>query len=448
MYSGMKIDSHPTYVHSREEDRPRGPSPRVLIVAEHASAKFGGEAILPLQYFRFLRRRGVEAWLIAHARTKDELEELFPDEQSRIRYIPDTLLHRILDKLGKPLPARIEYFSTGLMLRILSQWMALGVARDLVREQNIDVVHQPIPVSPKEPSMLRALGAPLVIGPMNGGMSYPPAFRVQQRIAERAFLAIGRRLAPLAHSMIPGKMRAQTLLISNQRTRDALPRGVQGDVIEVVDNGVDLSLWRPRETAGEAPGPPRFAFVGRLISLKAVDLLIEAFGHLVRRQDARLELIGDGPVRPQLESRVAALGLGERITFHGTLTQVAIAERLRSFDIFVLPSLHECGGAVILEAMAVGLPIIATRWGGPIDYVTPECGILIDPTGREGMISGLTEAMERLASSPALARKLGAAGRERAVRHFDWERKIDTILEIYRRTMDRAQVSNAQRCCY
>jgi hypothetical protein len=68
-------------------------APRVLIVAEHASAKFGGEAVLPLHYFRVLRARGVETFLVVHERTREELETLFPNDRARIHYVRDTRLH-------------------------------------------------------------------------------------------------------------------------------------------------------------------------------------------------------------------------------------------------------------------------------------------------------------------------------------------------------------------
>src|ERR1700728_1180840 len=98
--------------------------PRVLIVAEHASAKFGGEAILPLHYFRVFRGRGMDVRLIAHARTRDELSSLFAADLDRIWFIPDTRWHRLLHRLGKPLPASIRYFSTGWLSRLMTQLLA------------------------------------------------------------------------------------------------------------------------------------------------------------------------------------------------------------------------------------------------------------------------------------------------------------------------------------
>ena len=98
----------------------------------------------------------------------------------------------------------------------------------------------------------------------------------------------------------------------------------------------------------------------------------------------------------------------------------------------LLPSLWECGGAVVLEAMAIGRPVIATRWGGVADYLNDECGILVDPTSRESMIDGFAEAMLALSESPRRRRQMGEAGRRRVVEQFDWELKIDRILELYR----------------
>ena len=97
----------------------------------------------------------------------------------------------------------------------------------------------------------------------------------------------------------------------------------------------------------------------------------------------------------------------------------------------MLPSIYECGGAVVLEAMASGKPVIATRWGGPADYLDESCGILIDPDGPEALIAGFAKAMETLMASPQLCASLGAAGRQRVVRDFDWEKKVDRILQIY-----------------
>jgi glycosyltransferase involved in cell wall biosynthesis len=125
------------------------------------------------------------------------------------------------------------------------------------------------------------------------------------------------------------------------------------------------------------------------------------------------------------------MGLKTVVKFSGFLSQPECAERLRQADIFVLPSLFECGGAVVLEAMAVGLPVIATAWGGPLDYLDSSCGILVEPSSREGLVEGFSNAIVKLAKSPSLRTQMGQCGHDRARQNFGWERKIDKVLEFY-----------------
>jgi glycosyltransferase involved in cell wall biosynthesis len=113
------------------------------------------------------------------------------------------------------------------------------------------------------------------------------------------------------------------------------------------------------------------------------------------------------------------------------MAQADCAHRLRSADALVLPSLLECGGAVVLEAMAVGLPVIASAWGGPMDYLDAECGVLVPVESRAGFVAGLAEAMARLAADAGLRERMGRAGRRRVVEEFDWEVKVDRMLQLY-----------------
>jgi len=284
---------------------------------------------------------------------------------------------------------------------------------------------------------MRDVGAPVMIGPMNGGMTYPPAFRNFQNRAVAALMKAGRCVADLMNRVMPGKLRAETLLVANPRTLGALPRGTRGRVITLSENGVDLSLWKSRPTSRPAPpaaSPTRFVFAGRLIDWKVVDILVEAFAHVLKQVPATLDIIGDGARRASLEEMAHNLAISPQVTFHGWVPQTQCARILSDSDVFVLPSLYECGGAVVLEAMASGLPVIATKWGGPVDYLDPSCGILVEPTSRADFVKGLAAAMLELATNPDRRTRMGEAGRRKAAAEFDWQRKVDTILEIYRQT--------------
>ena len=412
--------------------------PRVLIVAENASARFGGEAALPLHYYRELRARGTPAWLLTHGRTRQELSEVFPGDPN-IHYVEDTAWHRAMWRIGRRLPAQISYLTTEFLSRIYTQIVQRRIARKLIRQHAIDVVHQPIPVSPREPSLLYGLGRPVVMGPMNGGMNYPPAFAANQGRIERILLGLGRASASALNFVIPGKRLAALLLVANERTRNALPGGTCRSVRELVENGVDLSLWQPPAPTGrDSDGVTTFVFMGRLIRLKCVDLLLRAFADARRKAPMRLWVLGDGEERDQLQRLAADLGIEASdpnqaggAHFAGWLSQAACKEWLSRADCLVLPSVRECGGAVVLEAMSLGKPVIATAWGGPLDYLDANCGVLVAPDSRDGFAQGIEAAMLRMATSPEERRRMGERALAKVRAEYAWSSKADRMVDLY-----------------
>jgi glycosyltransferase involved in cell wall biosynthesis len=427
--------------------------PRVLIVADHASAKFGGEAALALHYFRVLRARGAAVWLISHARTRDELTGLFGGD-ARIRFVEDTWLHRFMWRLGRRLPARLSYLTTGYIVRLSSQFEQRRLVRRLIAEERIEVIHQPMPVSPREPSVLFGFGVPVLIGPMNGGMEWPPSFSPPRGAFGRALFSLARASAGVLNGLLPGKRRAALLLVANERTRQALPAGINRPVVEMVENGVDFGVWREENVGGGADivasdDATTFVFMGRLVDWKAVDLLLQAFEQARRRALIRLLIVGDGDERRGLENLARQLRVfaapGHQptpitagcVAFLGWLPQTECARLMRQADGLVLPSLLECGGAVVLEAMAMAKPVIATAWGGPMDYLDDSCGILVPPAHRDALINGLADAMVRLAGSPAERVQMGENGYRKVRRLYDWEVKVDRMIGYYCAAMRR-----------
>lgn len=152
-------------------------------------------------------------------------------------------------------------------------------------------------------------------------------------------------------------------------------------------------------------------------------------------------------MRKQLERQARLVGIADRVTFLGWKSQQECAQHLRESDALVLPSIFECGGAVVLEAMACGLPVIATDWGGPADYLDDTCGVLIKPDSEIGLQQGFATAMGRLASDPQLRESLGNAGRERVEQLFDWGVKIDQMISVYRELVPH-DVSPATATCH
>ena len=412
---------------------------KVLIVAPNASSRFGGEAFLPLKYFELLRRRGHPALLIAHERNRANLEEVLAPWLADVHFIEDTVWHRTLWRMGRVFPRPLGEPVFGTALNFVNEFFQARLIRRLVREGAVDLLHQPIPVSPKAPSRLYGFGVPVVIGPMNGGMAYPPGYEDLQSAAERRFVAVARRIAVLVNRLVPGKRRAAALLVANPRTAAALPVHDHPRVIELVENGVDLSVWRnpaeavPARTDDDAL---RLVFMGRLVDWKAVEITLEAL-HRAREAGVpvSLDILGDGDRRDALEAETRRLGLEGVVRFLGFRSQAECAVILQASDALILNSVNECGGAVVLEAMGLGLPVIASDWGGPADYLDASCGILVSPVPRSDFAARLAEAILTLARDPDLRQRMGQAGRRKVETEFDWERKMDRMLGIYREVL-------------
>lgn len=408
--------------------------PRILIVAQNASSRFGGEAFLPLKYAQILAGRGYPVTLIAHARNRADLEAALPAD-TRVLYVPDTFWHRNLWRLGKPFPKPVRDALFGTAINLINEAHQARLIRGLVQAGEVDVIHQPIPVSPLAPSGIHGFGVPVVIGPMNGGMRYPPGYEDMESGLSRHVVGLARAGGRLLNRLIPGKRRAAALVVANPRTRAALPFAGHPNVIELVENGVDLTTWTAPEPggAGSPPGRLRLVFMGRLVGWKAVDVTLAALARArAAGTDATLEILGDGPERPALEARAAELGLTGAVRFLGFRPQAECAAILQGADALILNSVWECGGAVVLEAMGLGLPVIGPDWGGPADYLDDSCGILVPPVPRAGFADRLATAIGRLAADPDLRRRMGAAGAARIRAEFDWQAKVDRMVEIYR----------------
>jgi len=167
--------------------------------------------------------------------------------------------------------------------------------------------------------------------------------------------------------------------------RIEVPAGVP---LEVIDCGVDTERLLPAPRAPGGEDGPRFLFVGSLIARKNVERLLEAFSRLER---GTLTVVGGGP----LEARLRTLA-NDRVRIAGRLDSDGVAVELGRADVVCQPSLEEAQGQVVLEALACGRPVVATRNGGPAELVTDGCGVLIDPLD----VTAIADGMRRAATLP------------------------------------------------
>ncbi|MBI3321372.1 MAG: glycosyltransferase family 4 protein [Candidatus Omnitrophica bacterium] len=221
--------------------------------------------------------------------------------------------------------------------------------------------------------------------------------------------------------------------LSRQVKEELLAYGLQSSRIVQVPNGVETERFRPadrrdviRRTLGWQGRI--VVFVGRLAPQKGLLNLLEAWAQVAPRlSDATLLLIGSGPQEEQLKRLARRLDLERRLRFVGE--QADVLPYLQAADLVVLPSLAEGMSNALLEAMACGLPCVASRIGGNVELVTDgENGCLVEP----GHPEQLAEAITRLLQDEQARRRFGAEGRHRVERHYAMGRITERYLTLYR----------------
>ncbi len=201
--------------------------------------------------------------------------------------------------------------------------------------------------------------------------------------------------------------------------------------IEVIPYAASLPEVSASAAARDGAGP--VLFVGRLVQRKGVAFLIEAIARL-GPTGPPLEIVGDGPERPGLEALAQRLGVANRVVFRGKIPPDELQASYARAGVCVLPSVLDARGdteglgVVLLEAMNHATPVIASRVGGIPDIVEDgESGLLVPP----GDVDALAAAVRRVRDAPALARRLGEAGRRRLREQFSWPAIVQRWLDVY-----------------
>ena len=208
--------------------------------------------------------------------------------------------------------------------------------------------------------------------------------------------------------------------------------------IHRVYNGMDLNRFPTPNEEVSINQVPRIISVGRLVAFKGFEYLIDACADLARRDlEFTCEIIGDGPLRGDLEARIRNLKLSDRVQLLGSLSQGAVLEKLRAADIFALASVTDTQGAsdvfptVIIEAMAAARPVVSTRLAGiPESVADGETGLLVSPEDT----MALAEALGRLIQDTKLRFHYGRAGRARVEQHFRIEHTVGPLIELLQTT--------------
>ncbi len=324
------------------------------------------------------------------------------------------LLARPLAEAGVPLtefPVR-SFASAGFP-------SAVAALRRYLRETGVSVVH-----CFDSPSTVFAIpaarwaGVPVALTSQRGHRDLmPPIVRAGLRLTDR-----------LADGMV-----VNCLAMRDHVVADA---GWRPERVHLCYNGIDVERFSPGDPAQAGAAPLTIGVICKQRPEKDLATLVRAFAALARdNAEARLILVGSGPERPKLEALVTELGCAARTHFENETLEVVAW--LRRIDIFVLPSLSEAFSNSIMEAMACGCAVVASRVGGNPELVEPgETGELF-PAGDS---PALAAQLQRLAADPVRRRAMQGAARRRIVERFSKKAAADRMAAIYRALLERRPV--------
>ncbi len=223
---------------------------------------------------------------------------------------------------------------------------------------------------------------------------------------------------------------ADRIVALTETEADWLARlGVDRGRITVIPNGIDLSEFESISSRRRPHDHPIVLYVGRLLApQKGLDTLVEAFAFLPPSLRAELRVVGpDWGAASTVRTIAQSRGVGDRLTLTGPVSREALLAEYASADVFVLPSRFEPFGIVLLEAMAAGLPIVASRVGGIPDVVGDWENALLVPAGRP---RPLAEAMRVLLTDAELRRRFSDRGRHR-VERFAWPALLPRFVALF-----------------
>jgi glycosyltransferase involved in cell wall biosynthesis len=326
---------------------------------------------------------------------------------------------QILTAIGYPFSQAFEWYA----------WLQL---RNRIRAGEFDVVLRLLPLTAVLSSpfafFLRKGPIPFVIGPLNGGLPWPPGFSQLERQKEWVSGLRGLyRYMPFARSTY----RHAAAIIGASSQTCAEFAVYRDKVFFIPENGVSRSLCSDNSREQKPNAKLELIFVGGLVPRKACDLALRAAAPLLKSDLARFTVIGGGPERRRLDQLVKSLGIENAVVFsRGWLPHAEVLKHLRCADVFVFPSLRDFGGGVVFEALACGAVPVVADFGGPGDIVHPDVGYKIPLTNENDMVAHMERILMELAQNRDRLERLRRQGIAYMREWLTWDAKARATTRV------------------
>ena len=375
---------------------------KILVSAYACSPTQGSEGGNGFHWVWETAALGHEVWCMTDSPGRADLDKWLAD------HVKDPVAARI-HPVYVDVPAAVNYlyrWQFGVYVHYLVwQRCALSIARQLDEAQDFDVVHHVTFNSLQMASGLWRLNKPLLLGPLGGGIKAPESLRLYMPNwfkTETMRNLVSQLLITLDPNVRQSLRRAALVFAANGETA-ALARSLGARRVELAISTAQPTAFFPAEYPSRPPltgRPLRILWLARLYPRKGLHLVLEALALVDNRVPFQLDILGDGPVGPLVPGWIAAAGLQDRVTWHGSVPYDAVRAAYLSHDLFMLCSLRDTYASQYIESMALGLPILTLDHHGATDFIPDDAGIKVPVQSAEATAAALARAVEHLYDHP------------------------------------------------
>ncbi len=324
------------------------------------------------------------------------------------------------------------------------QKSAWDVVERLHRAEPFDLMHHVTFATFRYDTAVWRHGAPVIWGPVGGIESIPfhlLPWRSPLSLVHELIRNYSNALLAAFDFHARRWTQASTVILSTtqEMQRQFQRSGLDSRLMPTIGLNTKALPYRPRQREA---GPLKLLYVGNIITLKGLDLSLDALE--LSNTDATFTIIGSGDYLDALKRQAHSLGLESRLSFPGRIPREQMLKMYADYDVFVFPSLHDTGGFAVIEAMFNELPVICLDCGGPAVAVREGCGVKVPLRSRKGIVGELAAAIKMYSEDREKLSRHGKTAREVVLANYDWDKKGEEMARVYEEVLGEIETQNSK----
>ena len=400
---------------------------KILVSAYGCEPLKGSEAGVGWNWVLQMAKRNM-LHVITRANNQESIEAYLPDElKSNItfHYYDAPTFIRNMKKKAKGLYFYYLCWQIGI----------IPLVRRIIRDEKVDFTMHLTFGSMWMPTFLPFFHTPFIWGPVGGGDCEPSPFLkvlpLKQRVIQ-SMRYIMNRISFMHPSIIIPAYRAKAILARTPNSAKVIPQCFRHKTRVVLETAMEQEIFTYRHHEKFEDNVIKLITTGRLLPNKNILTAVKALAYIPKDYPILLTIVGSGYQKKEIEYIAQKIGRKEQVNIIEEMPRHDVLKLVEQSDIFLFPSLREGGSWSLMEAMAIGLPVVCLDWAGMAITTDDNSAIRLPVTNPEQMPKDMAAAIINLIENPEMRKRMGEAGRRRIKEVFNWEAKghfIEQLLE-------------------